>query len=56
MQAGSKTTRVDAPGIDAPRIDAEGRLPWKLAIPLIGCLSLVLWVGIWQLARLALAF
>ncbi len=33
---------------------AQERLPWPLATPLIGVLSFGLWLGIWQLARLAL--
>ena len=36
-------------------IPAEKRLPWVLAAPLIGWLSLGLWLGIWRVARLAFA-
>ncbi len=45
---------IAARAIAVPATDAEERLPWSLAAPLIGGLSLGLWVGIWQLARLAL--
>jgi hypothetical protein len=39
----------------APWFKAEGRLPWTLAVPLIGGLSLGLWLVIWEIAQLALA-
>lgn len=31
----------------------QDRLPWSLAMPVIGVLSLGLWLGIWQFVRLA---
>jgi hypothetical protein len=35
--------------------EVGGRLPWTLAVPLIGGLSLGLWLAIWEVAQLALA-
>ena len=40
--------------MDAGAIYADKPLPWVLAAPLIGGVSLGLWQGIWLLARLAL--
>ncbi len=38
------------------RLDAAGpeRLPWPIAVPLIGGLSVGLWFGLWKLAVFAL--
>ena len=36
-------------------LDVPERLPWSLAAPLIGAMSAGLWLGLWQLTRLALA-
>jgi len=39
----------------APWFKGEARLPWTLAVPLIGGLSVGLWLVIWEIAQLALA-
>jgi hypothetical protein len=39
----------------APGVKAEGRLPWILAVPLIGGLSVGLWLVFWEIAQLAFA-
>ena len=39
----------------APRFKAKERLPWALAVPLIGGLSVGLWLVIWEIAKLAVA-
>lgn len=49
-----RSPRRHARAIDAAALSPEDRLPLVLAMPLIGGLSLGLWVGIWQLGRLAL--
>jgi hypothetical protein len=33
------------------RFEAGTRLPWTLAVPLIGALSLGLWLAIWEVAQ-----
>ena len=48
------TTATIPPAFEAGRDGAEEHLPWLLAAPLIGGVSLGLWLGIWQLARLVL--
>jgi hypothetical protein len=50
MQVGSTTATMAA-----HTLDSGERLPWTLAGPLIGGLSLGLWLAIWEVARLALA-
>jgi len=46
---------VDGHTIEAHTIDMEERLPWILAVPVIGGLSLGLWAVIWQLVRMVIA-
>ena len=36
------------------RLEAEERLHWMVATPLIGGVSLGLWMAIWQIVRLVL--
>jgi hypothetical protein len=43
---------VAAIGFSTPA--AQERLPWILAMPLIGGVSFALWIGIWSCARLVL--
>ena len=58
MRAGHTTMNVSTASVLTTRatiIPVEKRLPWVLAAPLIGWLSLGLWLGIWRVARLVLA-
>jgi hypothetical protein len=58
MCAGGTTVVPPAPAaaITAAPVVATGkRLPWTIAAPLIGALSLGLWFGIWKAVRLMLA-
>jgi len=51
------TDRLSLDGrIHEHRFDAAGpeRLPWPIAVPLIGGLSVGLWFGLWKLAVFAL--
>jgi hypothetical protein len=42
--------------MDAWPLESSGpdRLPWPVAVPMIGFLSLGLWLGMWELASLVL--
>ena len=59
VRAGGRTATIHSYAIDPDAMDpgticADKPLPWALATPLIGGVSFALWLGIWQLARLAL--
>ena len=59
MRAGGTTATIDAHAFDPSaaqraRLEAEERLHWMVATPLIGGVSLGLWLCIWEVARLAL--
>ena len=53
--ATTRTRAIDPDATGADSIWAADRLPWVLALPLIGGLSFGLWLGLWEIARLALA-
>lgn len=55
MRAAGRTATISSHTIQPGTIWAEERLPWMLAMPLIGGISLGLWLAIWRLTRLALA-